>query len=290
MIRYAQTHSCRRQMILDYFGDDAAIENCLCDICRRGTDVVTGEAGADAPVLSDELILLIRQLLSGVARLHGKFGVGVVAEVLAGSDNEKTLRWQFDKLSVFGLLKAHSIKRIIAMLHRLMEAGLARQRDPDGVKFRPVIELTAAGVSVMKGAQLPPASLSDLAPRAASRASGTNPRALGTNPRAVRERANGVDLGDGRRFVPAGSEDSDRGSDTPLDADAVKRFDRLRAVRLRLARQQDVPAYVICNDATLKLIAEHAPPDVQSLEQVKGMGPYKVKAYGTAFLEAIADA
>src|SRR5207237_1446731 len=103
-----------------------------------------------------------RQLLSAVARLNGKFGVGVVAEVLAGSDNEKTVRWGFNKLSVFGLLRTHAIKRLVAMLHRLMEAGLARQRDPEGMKFRPVVELTAAGVAVMKGEQLPPTSLADL--------------------------------------------------------------------------------------------------------------------------------
>jgi ATP-dependent DNA helicase RecQ len=292
MMRYGQTHSCRRQMILDYFGDDAQVENCLCDVCRRGAEVATGEAGADAPVLPDELILLVRQMLSGVARLHGKFGVGVVAEVLAGADNEKTLRWQFDKLTVYGLLRAHSVKRVIAMLHRLMEAGLARQRDPDGVKFRPVVELTAAGVEVMKGAQLPPASLADLLPRG-SRAGGTNPRALGANPRALRDKANaGIDLGDGRRLVPVGREDSDAGGNggEPLDADAVKRFERLRAVRLRLAREQEVPPYVICHDRTLKLIAQHAPADVESLEQVKGMGPYKVKTYGAAFLEAMQEA
>ena len=37
------------------------------------------------------------------------------------------------------------------MLHRVLETGLARQRDPDGVKFRPVVDLTASGVSVMCG-------------------------------------------------------------------------------------------------------------------------------------------
>jgi ATP-dependent DNA helicase RecQ len=288
MIRYAQTHDCRRQMILDYFGDDAEVENCLCDVCRRGADVATGESGADAPVISDDVVLLVRQMLSAIARLHGKFGVGAVAEVLAGCDNEKTQRWGHDQLSVFGILRAHTVKRIIAMLHRLMEAGLARQRDPDGVKFRPVVELTAAGVAVMKGTQLPPTSLSDLAPRHGSPASGTNPRALGTNPRALRERAKqGIDLGDGRRLFPVGSEDADGEGGEALDAEATKRFERLRAVRLRLAREQEVPPYVICKDATLKLIAQQAPTDAESLEQVKGMGPYKVKTYGQAFLDAL---
>ena len=276
ILRYAQTHRCRREMILDYFGDDAAVENCLCDVCRRGADVSTGDAAGGGPVLSDDVVLLVRQMLSGVARLHGKFGVGVVAEVLAGSDNDKTVRWGFDKLSVFGLLRAHSVKRIIAMLHRLMEAGLARQRDPDGVKFRPVVELTAAGVNVMKGAQLPPASLADLAPRRGSSASS----------------ASAGSTHDGRRVVPVGREfaDHDNGSAVALDADATKRFERLRAARLRLAREQEVPPYVICKDATLKLIAQSAPGDAEALERVKGMGPYKVKTYGPAFLEALQGA
>src|SRR5687767_400307 len=59
MIRYAQTHACRRKMILDYFGDESEVENCLCDVCRRGAEVATGEAGADAPVIADEVILLV---------------------------------------------------------------------------------------------------------------------------------------------------------------------------------------------------------------------------------------
>src|SRR5258708_36629646 len=165
MIRYARTHRCRRQQILDYFGDEQEVNDCQCDICRRGQEPV--EEQADATPLPEEAITLVRQMLSAIARLRGKFGVGVVAEVLAGADNDKTQRWQFDQLSVYGLLKAHSIKRIIAMLHRLMEAGLARQKDPDGVKFRPVVELTTAGVAVMEGVQMSARSLSELIPRRA---------------------------------------------------------------------------------------------------------------------------
>jgi hypothetical protein len=46
----------------------------------------------------------------------------------------------------------------------------------------PVVDLTAAGVAVMKGEQNPPATLIDIVPRRNSRETGTNPRALGTNP------------------------------------------------------------------------------------------------------------
>jgi ATP-dependent DNA helicase RecQ len=259
IIRYAQTHRCRRKMILDYFGDEAEVIDCRCDVCRPNLDATAD--GAAIPVLSDEVTLLVRQLLSAVARLHGKFGVGVVAEVLAGSASEKTGRWGFEQLTVFGLLRAHSIKRIIAMLHRLMEAGLARQRDPEGVKFRPVIELTAVGIAVMKGEQLPPASLADLLPRHMA-------------PAAER-----------RRFVAANREREDQESN--LSPEASERFDRLRAARARIARERDLPAYCVCHDKTLKLIAHFAPGDSEALEQVKGMGPHKVKLYGPALLDAV---
>jgi ATP-dependent DNA helicase RecQ len=262
IIRYAQTRQCRRQMILDYFGDEAEVIDCHCDVCRPNFDSVAAADGA-MPVLSDEVVLLVRQLLSAIARLHGKFGVGMVAEVLAGAENDKMLRWGFHQLTVFGLLRAHSSKRIVAMLHRLMEAGLARQRDPDGVKFRPVIELTAAGVGVMKGQQMPPASLADLVPRRAAVPS-NNER---------------------RRVVPM--DRAQKVVDDDLPPEAQHRFERLRAVRAQLAKERDLPPYCICHDKTLKLIAQFAPADPDALEQVKGMGPHKVKMYGPALLEAL---
>ena len=56
------------------------------------------------------------------------------------------------------------LDHVAAMLHRLIEAGMARQRDPDR-NFRPILELTPAGIAVMKSEQPPPAPLVDLLPR-----------------------------------------------------------------------------------------------------------------------------
>ncbi|HEY1686707.1 MAG TPA: ATP-dependent DNA helicase RecQ [Tepidisphaeraceae bacterium] len=258
MIGYAQTHRCRRQMILDYFGEERKVQDCACDVCRRGQSAST-VAQNIGPVVSDEVTLAVRQMLSAIARLQGKFGISTVAEVLAGAENEKTQRWGHQQLSVFGLLRAHSIKRIVAMLHRLMEAGLARQRDPEGIKFRPVVELTAAGVAVMKGAQPPPATLSDLLP---SRRTMINRDPA--QPRIV------VDL-----------------ETVQLDGDSLARFERLRKTRLRLAAEKQLPPYCICHDSTLKLIAFHAPSDETSLSKIKGMGPAKIQQYGRAILDAV---
>ncbi|HZZ41881.1 MAG TPA: ATP-dependent DNA helicase RecQ [Tepidisphaeraceae bacterium] len=262
MIRYAQSHLCRRQMILDYFGEESQAENCTCDVCRRDKgEIVTATM---APV-SEGVTLLVRQLLSGVARLHGKFGVSMVADVMVGAENEKVLRWGFEKLTVFGLLKAYSQKRVVAMLHRLMEAGLAKQKDPEGMKFRPVMELTAAGVAVMKGEQGVPGGLADLLPRGRRESGG------------------------GGRGIVVKREDGRVLEVEELSPEAERRFQRLRGARLELAREAKMPPYVICHDRTLKLIAIEAPGDLAGLERVKGMGPTKVKQYGKALLAAIQE-
>jgi ATP-dependent DNA helicase RecQ len=162
IIRYASTYSCRRREILDYFEDDAAVIGCNCDVCRRshgGQVVVT-----PGVVLGDETVLVIRKLLSAIARLKGKFGVGMVADVLAGNATEKTLKWGFNSLTVFGLLKNFNTKQIVSMLHRLIESGLARQRAIENMEFGRAIELTMAGIAVMKGDVPPPSSLADIAP------------------------------------------------------------------------------------------------------------------------------
>jgi ATP-dependent DNA helicase RecQ len=257
MIQYATTRRCRRQMILDYFGDDADVSDCHCDVCRADSN--GDNTGGTPAIVSDDLTLLIRKLLSGIARCKEKFGVGVVAEMLAGSESERTQKWGLDQLSTFGLFRQYTVKRIVAMLHRLLEAGLAKQRDPDGVKFRPIVTLSPLGVEVMKGTRPPPASLEDLLPK--------------------------------RTIVAETSRQSSRTSaddeNIQADPDAIRKFEALRALRKRIANDSSLPAYVVCHDSVLKQIALQSPSDVAGLERIKGMGPYKVKMYGAAFLETL---
>lgn len=251
VIRFARQHRCRRQQILDYFGDDAQISCHNCDVCGGG--VPTMEEAADVP---EHVVLAIRQMLSAVARLHRRFGLGTVAEVLAGSENEKMQRWGLNELPTFGIMRDRSIKQIIAMLHRVMESGLARQVDPDGAR-RPVVELSNAGLAVMKGQAPPPVSLADLIPRK---------RKLAAVP--------------ARRLV-------ENDFDTEYSPEARARFERLREVRTRLASEAAVPPYVIASNRTLEAIATAEPTTPEELESVPGMGPRKVAQYGDAILEAL---
>ena len=65
-------------------------------------------------------------------------------------------------------------------------------------------------------------------------------------------------------------------------------FEKLRLVRLRLAKERDVAAFKVFPDTTLRLIAASLPRNEQELLRVRGVGPQKAKEYGGAFLEAIA--
>jgi ATP-dependent DNA helicase RecQ len=64
-------------------------------------------------------------------------------------------------------------------------------------------------------------------------------------------------------------------------------FDRLRAVRLRLARARGVPPYVIFHDTTLRQMAEVRPATIDDLHQIYGVGARKAKDFGDEFLDVI---
>ena len=67
-------------------------------------------------------------------------------------------------------------------------------------------------------------------------------------------------------------------------------FDRLRALRKRLADQQGVPAYIVFGDGTLKEMAARQPRSLAELLDVPGVGPAKLERYGTAFLDVLTGA
>jgi len=66
-------------------------------------------------------------------------------------------------------------------------------------------------------------------------------------------------------------------------------FERLRAVRRRLADAEGVPAYIVFSDAVLREMAARLPRSEEALLEVPGVGPVKLRRYGAAFLEALSE-
>jgi len=73
-----------------------------------------------------------------------------------------------------------------------------------------------------------------------------------------------------------------------LDVDAAL-FDRLRALRRRLADAEGVPAYIVFNDAVLSRMAAARPVDEAGLLAISGVGPSKLARYGEAFLRVLRE-
>ena len=70
----------------------------------------------------------------------------------------------------------------------------------------------------------------------------------------------------------------------------MTRFEALRGWRASIAREQNVPAYVIFHDSTLRAMAMARPRSLGDMEELPGMGTTKLDRYGAAFLRVIAGA
>ena len=77
-----------------------------------------------------------------------------------------------------------------------------------------------------------------------------------------------------------------RSGQQTLDYDAGL-FERLRALRKRLADEKDVPAFVVFGDASLREMAHYAPQSVQSFGAIGGVGDRKLATYGDVFVAEI---
>ena len=79
-------------------------------------------------------------------------------------------------------------------------------------------------------------------------------------------------------------------AEASLNAGALERLARLKAWRAEIAREHNLPAFVIFHDATLRAIAERAPQSLHDLNGISGIGAKKLEAYGAEVLRVCASA
>jgi ATP-dependent DNA helicase RecQ len=95
------------------------------------------------------------KVLSGVARLKGRFGLGMAAKVLTGSRDRMLFRFKLHHLSTYGLLSAFTQAQVQEWIKELISKGcIVSQRMAIGERSYPVIELTARGNQVMTGKEI----------------------------------------------------------------------------------------------------------------------------------------
>ena len=199
----------------------------------------------------EDPIVVARKVLSCVARVGQRFGIAHVANVLCGSDTDQVTSRRHQELTTFGLLRDAPAPEVRGYIEQLIAHGFLRQTDD----AFPVVALTERGVELMKN----PASQPDLA--------------LARQRRPIKGRVQK------RSRIEAESwQDVDRDL-----------FERLRVVRMEIARARGVPPYVIFHDTTLREMARIRPKTLGELHGIRGIGARKAEDLGETFLAAIRE-
>ena len=73
----------------------------------------------------------------------------------------------------------------------------------------------------------------------------------------------------------------------PLDDEGLQRFAALKAWRAEIAREHNLPAYVVFHDATLAQMAREQPKSLDALAGISGVGAKKLEAYGADILRVL---
>ena len=187
-----------------------------------------------------------------------RFGAGHLIDVLRGKVSEKVTSYGHQTLSTFGIGADFSEALWRAVLRQLISLGYVRTEG----EFN-TLELTDSARVVLRGeVQLHLRVPSDTP---------STPRRSGKSAKAAK---------------PA------RGKAPPVSLadDAQLRFEALKAWRAEVAREHNLPAYVVFHDATLAEMARSLPSSLDALSGISGVGAKKLEAYGREILRVLETA
>jgi ATP-dependent DNA helicase RecQ len=197
-----------------------------------------------------------RKLLSTIYRIQQmsgvSFGAGHLMDIVRGKTTDKVTQYGHDALSTFGIGANFSELQLRGVLRQLIAMGaLAVQ----GGEFS-TLQLTAESRAVLKG---------DVSVRLRESVSAP----------AERKSKRSTRLG---AMVKA---------PIALDSEGLMRYSALKAWRAEVAKEHNLPAYVIFHDATLAAIAQKAPQSMDDLLGISGMGTKKLEAYAHEVLRVV---
>ena len=199
-----------------------------------------------------------RKALSCIYRFHQnggqRFGAGHLIDVLRGKVTDKVTQYRHESLSTFGIGADVAETQWRAVLRQLISLGYLRTEGEWNT-----LELTPSARDVLRGE----------VPMLLRRAIDTPRRGKG-----------------GQRGTTGRTKE--RAPPIALDDAALARFTELKAWRAEVAREHNLPAYVVFHDATLAEMARTAPRTLDALGDISGVGAKKLEAYGSDILRVLA--
>jgi ATP-dependent DNA helicase RecQ len=239
---------------------DAMLALCELTTCRRQAllryfgEELPGPCGNCDNCLSPpetwDATVVAQKALSCVHRTGQRFGVAYLTDVLLGKDDERIRRFGHDRSTVFGIGTELGSREWRGIFRQLIARGLL-QADVDG---HGGLSLADACRPVLRGEERLWLRRESAAPGRRKPRKAAAPRVAG--------------------FTTDGDQ---------------RLWDSLRALRLELARAQNVPPYVIFHDATLAEMVRQRPATPEALAELSGVGERKLAAYGEAFLARIRE-
>ncbi len=226
MKQYSEALSCRRKILLSYFGEYLQKDCGNCDICRNPPEFFDGT-------------VIAQKALSCIFRLKGAQPISAVIDVLRGSQNEVVRRNNYQELSTYGIGKDISWNHWQQYIIQLINLGY--------------VEIAFDQNNHLK---------------------------LTEQSKKVLFENEKVYLADAKEAKAQVKADKSSIQENTL-------FERLRKVRLEIAREEDIPAYLIFNDATLKDMEKQRPMSDSEFMLISGVGRKKMEDYGFRFIKEI---
>lgn len=231
---FAESQTCRRLVLLNYFGEHRQTPCNNCDICL------------DPPKKYDGLVDA-QKVMSTIYRVGQCFGAHYVIAVLRGMHNQKIIERQHHKLSVYGIGKDKSKEHWQSVIRQLIHLGFVQQVISE---LNPTLQLTESAKVILKGEE--PLELA-------------MPRISAISKIAHNPQRQGV---------------------ANYDKDL---FARLRFLRKQIADKENIPPYIVFNDATLQEMAQYMPTSNIEMLQINGVGFIKLERFGQPFMALIQE-
>lgn len=248
MLSYPNSPGCRQSFLVQYFGQATDSWTCqACDRCRGDAHHVVR-----APTAGEADT--IKQILRGARELRGRFGKNRLAQHLGGSRNRDIMEQGLHHRPFYGALAEREQTYLLRLIDSLIDAGLL---EVAGERRYPLVRITAAGRNVLSDKAAPQLHFEEREPP---------PRSATPRP---------------RRSRPTPDQDD------PLPAGLDDLYERLRALRKKIADKRRCPAYQVFSNATLRGLAEETPVSAAEARGIKGVGPAKERSVLPEFLAEI---
>lgn len=257
MANYCMSKECLRAYILRYFGEEAKGSCGNCSNCLGEFE--------DKDVTRECI-----HVINCVMETRQRFGINMIIGILRGEKNAKLLSYHFDRLESYGKEKGTNKDYLKQIIHQMIIENIARTTEDQ----YPILKLTRDAEDYLWG---------DV--RLVMKVPKTVKPIVENMPKKLRARSGITEKSETAAKSIAGVT-----SDASVNYDATRQtslFEKLRQLRLEIAREEHMPPYIVFSDKTLVDMCAKLPKTREEMLTVTGVGEVKYQKYGERFLEVL---